>query len=78
VRGGYAFVRVRGDFATIVDAQAADAAGAHALLDRIDACVPHDVTLNNEPPASPLACALRERNWRVVERQVRIIGYPSP
>jgi GNAT superfamily N-acetyltransferase len=75
VDGAYAFLRVRGEFASIVDAQAVDSASADALLERLDACVPYDLTLNNEPAGTPLSRALRKRGWRTVERQFRIIGH---
>jgi ribosomal protein S18 acetylase RimI-like enzyme len=73
VSGAYAFVRVKGEFATILDAGANDVAAAHTMLNEIDARVPYDLTLNNEPEESPLSRALRQRDWRIVERQCRMM-----
>ncbi|MDE2482223.1 MAG: GNAT family N-acetyltransferase [bacterium] len=70
--GAYAFVRMRGENGVLVDAGARDAAAAHALLDELDRRVSCDLTLPNEPSRSPLAVAMRERGWRVVERQHRM------
>ncbi len=66
----YAFVRTSGEFATILDAGADDPDSARALLDELDSCVPHDLTLNNEPAESPLSTVLARREWRAVERQL--------
>lgn len=73
VPGAYAFVQQRGGSALLLDAGAASHAAAHALLDRLDECIAQDVTLNNERADSLLSGALRERRWRIVERQHRIV-----
>jgi ribosomal protein S18 acetylase RimI-like enzyme len=73
VPGAYAFVRGDGDFANVLDAGAADAVSAAALLRALDTHVPQDLTLNNEPAGSPLSCALGDAGWRVVERQYQMV-----
>ena len=73
VPGAYAFVRIDGDFANVLDAGASDAASARELVREFGARVPQDVTLNNEPSDSVLTAALRESDWRVVERQYRLL-----
>jgi ribosomal protein S18 acetylase RimI-like enzyme len=73
VAGAYAFVRVDGEFANVLDAAAPDDASAQALVREIDARVPEDLTLNNEPSDSPVSGALRDAGWRVVERQYRMV-----
>jgi ribosomal protein S18 acetylase RimI-like enzyme len=73
VPGAYAFVRIDGEFANILDAGASNVAAAHRLLRELDTRAPHDTTLNNEASHSVLATALREAEWRTVERQHRLI-----
>ncbi len=73
VPGAYAFVRVDGDFANVLDASARDDAAAQALVRELDIHVPQDLTLNNEPSDSPLSGALRDGGWRTVERQYRMV-----
>jgi GNAT superfamily N-acetyltransferase len=73
VPGAYAFVRVDGEFANVLDAGARDDASAQALVRELDARVPEDLTLNNEPSGSPLSGALRDGGWRTVERQYRMV-----
>ncbi|HUA09394.1 MAG TPA: GNAT family N-acetyltransferase [Candidatus Acidoferrales bacterium] len=73
IPGAYAFVRTGGEFASILDASAIDVPRARELLRELDARVPHDLTLNNEPANSALGQALRDGGWRVVERQYRMV-----
>jgi GNAT superfamily N-acetyltransferase len=70
VPGAFAYVRGDGEFATLLDAGAADADSAQMLLAELDACVPYDLTLNNEPGDSALTTALSASDWKIVERQV--------
>jgi GNAT superfamily N-acetyltransferase len=72
--GAYAFVRISGENAVILDAGAADAGAAARLAEALDARIPHDLTLLNEPAGSPLSEGLARSGWRVVERQHRIAG----
>ena len=71
--GAYAFVRVDGEFATVLDASAHDDVRARALAAELDARVSHDLTLNNEPAGSPLSAVLRDAGWRIVERQYLMV-----
>jgi ribosomal protein S18 acetylase RimI-like enzyme len=71
--GSYAFVRLDGEFAHVLDAGALDAPRARDLVRALDERVPYDLTLNNEPADSPLSAALGNAGWRVVERQYRIV-----
>jgi GNAT superfamily N-acetyltransferase len=73
VPGAYAFVRSDDDFANVLDAGAADAVSAAALLRTLDRLVPLDLTLNNEPAGSPLSRALGDAGWRIVERQYQMV-----
>jgi GNAT superfamily N-acetyltransferase len=73
VPGAYAFVRIDGEFANVLDAGVRDEAAAQALVRELDARVPQDLTLNNEPSGSPLSGALRDAGWRTVERQYRMV-----
>jgi GNAT superfamily N-acetyltransferase len=71
--GAYAYVRVRDERALILDAAARDIEAARALVRELDRRVPYDLTLNNEPAASPVSAALRESRWHVVEHQNRMM-----
>lgn len=71
--GAYAFIRLNGDFANVIDAAARDLESARALVAELGARVPHDLTLNNEPAGSVLSTALREHDWRIAERQYRMV-----
>lgn len=73
VPGAYAFVRMDGEFANVLDAGARDGVASRLLLNELDARVPHDLTLNNEPWDSLLSGALRDGGWRIVERQYRMV-----
>ena len=73
IPGAYAFIRVDGEFAHILDANAIDVPRARDLLRALDEREPHDLTLNNEPAGSPLSQAMRDGGWRVVERQYRMV-----
>jgi ribosomal protein S18 acetylase RimI-like enzyme len=76
--GAYAFVRVRGEYASLLDAGARDERAARALLKELDRRVPYDLTLLNEPLSSPLTGALRDCGWRLVKRQYRMIKFAAP
>jgi hypothetical protein len=72
--GDYAFVRINGERASVLDAGARDGASATALLDALDTRFA-DVTLVliNEPPAGPLHDALTaHRAWHEFARQRRM------
>jgi ribosomal protein S18 acetylase RimI-like enzyme len=71
--GAYAFVRIDGDFAHILDAGALDVTRARDLVAALAERVPYDLTLNNEPADSPLSATLGDAGWRVVERQYRMV-----
>jgi ribosomal protein S18 acetylase RimI-like enzyme len=71
--GAYAFVRIDGDFAHILDAGALDVTRARDLVAALAERIPYDLTLNNEPADSPLSAALGDAGWRVVERQYRMV-----
>lgn len=71
--GAYAFVRIDGEFAHILDAGSVDSTRARDLVDTLRDRVSQDLTLNNEPADSPLNAALRDAGWRVVERQYRMV-----
>jgi ribosomal protein S18 acetylase RimI-like enzyme len=71
--GAYAFVRIDGDFAHVLDAGALDATRARDLARALDDRLSNDVTLNNEPADSVLSEALRDAGWRIVERQYRMV-----
>jgi GNAT superfamily N-acetyltransferase len=73
VPDAYAFVRVDGKFANVLDAGACDGAAGQALLAVLDARLPYDLTLNNEPEGSVLSSALRDGGWHIVERQYRMV-----
>jgi GNAT superfamily N-acetyltransferase len=73
VPGAYAFVRTADGLGSVLDAGCSDARSARQLLDALDARVRYDLTLNNEPADSCLSATLRERGWRVVERQFRFV-----
>jgi GNAT superfamily N-acetyltransferase len=73
VPDAYAFVRVDGEFANVLDAGARDDAAGQALLAELDARLPYDLTLNNEPADSALSGALRDGGWDIVERQYRMV-----
>jgi GNAT superfamily N-acetyltransferase len=74
LEGAYAFARVHDDgSALLLDAGAASEQSAHALLDELDRRIVGAITLNNERAGSPLAAALAQRRWRVVERQHRFV-----
>lgn len=75
VEGAYAFVRLREESAYVLDAGARDERSARALAAEIDARIPYDVTLFNEPADSPLSVALAEAGWKIVERQFRMFGF---
>jgi ribosomal protein S18 acetylase RimI-like enzyme len=70
----YAFVRLRdGERATVLDAGARDAAAASALLAALDARVPAQLILLNEPPRGPLHGAFGAASgWREFARQRRM------
>ncbi len=70
--GAYAFVRLRDDSAYVLDAGARDEMSAAALLRELDARIPYDITLFNEPATTPLTNALAEAGWKIVERQFRM------
>jgi hypothetical protein len=72
VKGAYAFVRLRDESAYILDAGARDERNARVLVDEIDARIPYDITLFNEPAGSPLASALASADWKIVERQFKM------
>ncbi len=72
--GGYAFVRLRDERAYVLDAGARDAMSARNLVDALDARIPYDITLFNEPSDSALTAALRNAGWKIVERQFRMTG----
>ncbi|HEY5349410.1 MAG TPA: hypothetical protein VIJ64_06750, partial [Candidatus Lustribacter sp.] len=74
VPGAYAFLRVRDGYGMLLDAGAVDDDAARALLRELDARVPCDVTLNNEPTSSPLSRVFGEHGWRIIERQHRLIS----
>ncbi|HET9029512.1 MAG TPA: GNAT family N-acetyltransferase [Candidatus Aquilonibacter sp.] len=74
VPGAYAFVRLRDDFAYVLDAGASSYDAAGELLEQFDRRIPYDVTLFNEPAGSALSGALHARKWRIVERQFRMIN----
>ncbi len=71
--GAYAYVSINNEFANVLDAGAHDAVRARELVDALNDRVPHDITLNNEPGDSPLSDALRDRGWRIVERQYLMV-----
>ncbi|MBV8118188.1 MAG: GNAT family N-acetyltransferase [Candidatus Eremiobacteraeota bacterium] len=73
VEGAYAFVLKRNGNALLLDAGARDDVSARALLAQLDARVPYDITLLNEPSASPLTTPLEDAGWRVVNRQFRMM-----
>ncbi|HTZ55510.1 MAG TPA: GNAT family N-acetyltransferase [Candidatus Acidoferrum sp.] len=73
VPGAYAFVRIDGEFAHVLDAHAVDATRAGDLVRALNERVPYDLTLNNEPAASALSAALGDGGWRVVERQFLMV-----
>ena len=70
--GGYAYVRMRDEHAVLLDAGARDAESATLLLAELDARVPYDLTLVNEPASSPLSVELKRAGWGVVDRQHRM------
>lgn len=72
--GAYAFLRMRGVNAVLLDAGARDETAAHVLIADLERRVPHDLTLVNEPTGSQLSAAFAQTSWRVVERQHRMIG----
>ena len=69
VDGAYAYVENRPLSGLVLDAGARDDASAARLLQRIDETIPYELTLLNEPAASPLTPALRNAGWKIVERQ---------
>ncbi len=69
--GAYAFVLESG---VVADAGARDERSARALVAELDARVPHELTLLNEPQASPLTPALQDAGWRIVDRQFQMMG----
>ncbi len=69
----YAFIRKRDEYAVVVDAWARDEESARELLRTLDQRVPYDLTLPNEPSNSALSLAMRDSNWRIVERQHRMM-----
>jgi GNAT superfamily N-acetyltransferase len=72
--GSYAFVRSQGEYAMVLDAGARDSISARALLRELDARVPQDLTLPNEPASSSLSGVLRAATrWKIVERQRRML-----
>ena len=71
--GAYAFVRVRNESAVILDAGAQNARAADELVRLLDARVPYDITLLDEPEGSPLSGALRRARWRLIDRQSRMM-----
>lgn len=71
--GAYAFVRLDGEFAHVLDARALDETRARDLARALDDCVGHDLTLNNEPARSALSAVLGDAGWRVVERQYLMV-----
>jgi GNAT superfamily N-acetyltransferase len=71
--GAYAFVRVRDEHAVILDAGARNARAADELVRELDARVPYDITLLNEPEGSALSGALGRARWRLIERQQRML-----
>jgi GNAT superfamily N-acetyltransferase len=73
VPDAYAFVRLDGEFANVLDAGARDDTAAQALLRELDARLPYDLTLNNEPADSVLSTALRDGGWHIVERQYSMV-----
>ncbi|MDB5028232.1 MAG: Acetyltransferase, gnat family protein [Candidatus Eremiobacteraeota bacterium] len=74
--GAYAFVRVEGKRATVLDAGAPDAASARALLAQLDARWPSQtLILVNEPPSGPLHEALvTDERWREFARQRKMLA----
>jgi GNAT superfamily N-acetyltransferase len=76
--GAYAFVRIQGEYAMLLDAGADDAASARALLHELDARIPYDLTLNNEPADSPLTTALHNSNWRIIEHHLVLVSAVEP
>jgi ribosomal protein S18 acetylase RimI-like enzyme len=73
VDGAYAFVLKRNGNAVLLDAGARDEESARMLLAQIDARVPYDLTLLNEPAESALTQPLKNAGWRVVNRQFRMM-----
>lgn len=71
--GAYAFLRVKDDNAVILDAGARNARAADQLVRELDARVPYDITLHNEPEGSPLSAALGRARWRLIDRQTRMM-----
>ena len=72
--GAYAFVRMRGENAVILDAGARDEDAAEALAHELDARVPEDISFINEPADSPLSTVLADRRgWRLIDRQYRMM-----
>jgi GNAT superfamily N-acetyltransferase len=74
VDGAYAFVRIRSNNGVLVDAGADDVTAAVRLARELDARIPHDLTLLNEPSSSALSQGFARCGWRIVERQHRIMG----
>jgi len=70
----YAYVRMRGENAVLLDAGACDESAAQALIAELDRHVPYDITLLNEPASSPLSLALARAGWRIASRQHRMVG----
>jgi GNAT superfamily N-acetyltransferase len=71
--GAYAFVRVSGAFASLLDAGARDEDSARALLRELDARVGSSITLLNEPASSALSRVLASAGWRIYKRQHRMM-----
>lgn len=72
--GAYAFVRMRGEHAVILDAGARDEDAADELANELDARVPYDLSFINEPADSPLSTVLAgRRGWRLIDRQYRMM-----
>jgi ribosomal protein S18 acetylase RimI-like enzyme len=74
VDGAYAYVEKRPASGLVLDAGARDETSATTLLHRIDETIPYELTLLNEPAASPLTNALRNAGWKIVERQFRYVA----
>jgi GNAT superfamily N-acetyltransferase len=74
IDGAYAFVRMRGENAVILDAGARDEDAADALIHELDQRVAADISFLNEPADSPISTVLADsRGWRLIDRQYRMM-----